>query len=74
MKVTVTEKENEKDIEFPCLMEYDDYECGRIIILATGKIGNVYSGIRLTQKIGEESKEWTRYFTPFNGTITLQND
>ena len=74
MKITVTEKEKEKDIEFPCLMYYDDHDSGRIIILATSKSNGMYSGIRLSQKIGEEANNWSSRFKPFNGTITLQND
>ena len=39
MKVIVTEKEKVKDIEFPCLMKYDD-----VIILATEINGTEIKG------------------------------
>lgn len=76
MKVTVTEKENEKDIEFPCLMKWDD-----IIILATKKVGNEICGTTVNRSsgwnIGTYSDDWSGLkdgFKPFNGTITLSND
>jgi hypothetical protein len=74
MKVEVKETETEKELQFPCLMEYEDHECGRIIIMAIGKNGNHYIGLRLSQNVGEYATNWTRYFKPFKGSITLSND
>ena len=68
MKVTVTEKEKEKDIEFPCLMIKGD-----IVIIATYIDGKKMFGTSL--KTGKYSENWSaELFKPFNGTITLQND
>ena len=73
MKVIVTEKEKVKDIEFPCLMKYDD-----VIILATEINGTEIKGTvvsKCVHGIGYYATDWyAPSFKPFNGTITLQND
>lgn len=66
MKVEVKEKEPKNGIKYPCLM----------ISTVSDKVVLFHKfdcGIDL--KTGEYSIEWdTEQFTPFNGTITLQND
>ena len=75
MKVTVTEKENEKEIKFPCLMKSS--ASGNIVLFYFHEKGTVVSvGDRSTVwKVGEHSSGFSmESFKPFNGTITLQND
>jgi hypothetical protein len=75
MKVTVTEKENEQEIKFPCLMKSS--ESGNIVLFYCYEKGTVVSvGDRSTVwKVGEHSSVFSMgSFKPFKGTITLQND
>ncbi len=82
MKITVEEKNDKQELEFPCLMRADN---GRIL-LATQKItrgsDSYYSGLQLGIAIDgnlhietEYSDLWlTVGFKPFNGKITLENE
>lgn len=65
MKVEVNEKELSKEIKYPCLMKAD---VGGVVLFHS-----VSCGVDLNT--GVYSRQWyMNNFTPFNGTVTLQND
>lgn len=75
MKVEVNEKKTEKEIEFPCLMKYNDSP--NVILLVTETNGIHATGIVINSenRSGHYSKTWTTDdLVPFNGTITLSNN
>jgi hypothetical protein len=74
MKVEVNESKSEKDIEFPCLMKFEE-----TIILATeygcqGIEGFCLKKGKSFKEVGDFHDSWTIDFKPFKGTITLSND
>ena len=76
IKVTAKNKPTDDKPEYPCLMEYS---ISGVIIIATGKNGDAYIGTCIkvgssTRKIGADSKDWSRLFKPYHGSITLENE
>lgn len=73
MKVKVYEKEPIKKIKYPCLMKSGDAKI--IVLFCDEQKGTVVSSKDGLYKLGEYGGDWEMgFFTPFNGTITLQND
>jgi hypothetical protein len=76
MKVEVNEVKDSKEIEFPCLMKYND---NNLVLLVTGKSENKFIGTAINGNgahvKGEHGNQWQVYeLELFNGTITLSND
>jgi hypothetical protein len=70
MKIEVNNKEQNTEIEFPCLMES---KSGKVYLILTLTEGGTYKGTCLNN--GNYSSYWgIDGFKPFNGTITLSND
>ena len=74
MKITVNEEKKESEIKYPCLMKNSNTDS--IALFSAPKTGILIKlGARYTSSyIGEYSSEWSSYFKPFNGSITLEND
>lgn len=74
MKIEVNEKETNKEIKYPCLMTVEDTKM--IVLFNKEREGTLLvAGSGSMVSIGEHYRLWNmNYFTPFNGTITLQND
>lgn len=73
MKVEVNEKEPSNEIKFPCLMKSFFNE--EIVLFQSETTGTVIQGGKIGRQSGKCYDDWDiRAFTPFNGTITLQND
>jgi hypothetical protein len=71
MKIEVNNKEQNTEIEFPCLMISDDSEC--IVLMHKEEIGIALK--HENQEIGYFSNNWDMSeFKPFKGTITLSNE
>lgn len=73
MKVEVKEKEPIKKIKYPCLMKS---HVGTIVLFDKEGEGTLLvAGSGSMILTGEHFRLWnTKFFTPFNGTVTLQND
>jgi len=74
MKVEINNKEENKEIKFPCLMETAE---GDIILVDGFSIqGKNYKGMALKHPDGTHYYErWAKHLlSPFNGSITLSND
>jgi len=73
MKVEVKETEPSKKIKYPCLMKSGDVKI--IVFFFDEQKGTVVSSKDRLYKLGEYGEDWEMgFFTPFNGTLTLQND
>lgn len=73
MKVQVKEKEPNKEIKYPCLMKAESTKM--IVLFLDEKKGTVVSRGGGLYELGDYLTNWEmEAFTPFNGTITLQND
>jgi len=73
MKTTVKENiDIDKEIKYPCLMEYED-----MIILAIGYKDEHYTGVALRHPAldvtGTYREDWIG-FKPYKGQVTLEND
>lgn len=80
MKVTIHEKPKEQELKFPCLMISDNQQI--ILALSMRERGNsfYYEAITLDpgetyNKNGDYSEDYIACaFSPFHGSITLEND
>jgi len=71
MKVTVSKKDEKKDLSFPKLMES---EGGLVVLMHKNGYGTIMSNNSIYE-VGSYHSDWdTPCFHDFNGTITLQND
>jgi hypothetical protein len=70
MKIEIQPEQKVEEIKYPCLMiAYD----GDIVIMLQYKEGVIIKGI--DHEIGYYATTWDmRYFKPFKGKITLEND
>ena len=73
MKVTINEKPTQENAEYPCLKAI---EGTRTVVLFTAKCkGTVIAEDKTNYGLGYHSHGWAeQVFTPFNGSITLEND
>jgi len=73
IKVTINKKEVPEKSEYPCLKRSKD---GVIVYFNAPREGLVVQGIgELYNKPGTYLTVWYEdNFTPFNGTVTLEND
>lgn len=73
MKIEINNKEQNKQIKFPCLMISDNQNS---IIIATDESVDRFHGFALKNNQGLHfSKDWAKsVFKPLNGSITLSNE
>ena len=75
MKVELIQKEEiNKEIKYPCLMQYKDEE-ETFIVFFIGDSEGIVVGKSQTYKNGEYHDNWIMSdFTPYEGKVILQND
>ena len=73
MKVTINEKPTQEKAEYPCLKVATD--TGRVVLFTSESAGTVVYERISYWGMGHYSDKWYKQdFTPFNGSITLEND
>jgi hypothetical protein len=74
MKVTVNEKKKEQEVKYPCLMVHTGVAL--YVLFSAEETGTVISSVRgRAWGVGEHFAGWDMsVFTPFHGSITLENE